>query len=207
MLYKQDIANLALGHLGVSHRVMDLETENTQQARIIRSHFRTALDTMLSRYEWGFATQFQALALQEESPVAAYKYAYALPADCAVPRVVAEDGHFPLVRQYEREKSKFRHVFNGSGQQIIYTNVPRAHLEYTTRLSEEIAFPPHFARGLSHLLALDIAPSLITNNFPKIKDSLIGTSRVEVSEAIAIDLSMEPQLEDSPTPFISARRF
>lgn len=206
MLYKQDIANLALGHLGVSHRVMDLDTENSQQAKIIRSHFKLSLDTILAEFEWGFATQFQALALQEETPTAAYQYAYALPADCAVPRVIAMDGSFPLVKQYEVEKSKFRHIYNGSGQRIIYSNVPRAHLEYTTQLPEDIAFPPHFARGLSHLLALDIAPSLITNNFPKIKDALITTSRNEVSKAIALDLNMETSLEDSPTPFISARR-
>lgn len=205
MLYKQDIANLALGHLGMSQQVIDLEVENTIYAKVLRRHFRMALDTMLGKHEWGFATQFAPLALKSDAyPVQAYKYVYSLPEDCLIVRIIAESGCFPHVKQYEREKSKFRNVYAGS-ERLIYTNVYSAHAEYTTRLSEEVAFPTHFARGLSHLLALDIAPQLITNNFPKVRESLMATSRNEISAAIAEDLGREPQMEDSPTPFISCR--
>lgn len=205
MLYKQDIANLALGHLGVSQKVMDLTNENTVQAKTIRTMFRASLDRMLEKHEWGFASGFAGLALQEENPILGYSYAYALPGDCLVLRIIAMDGSFPKTKQYEKEKLKFREVYNGSGARIIYTDIPRAHGEYTVRLPEDMAFPTHFGFGLSHLLALDIAPSLVTNNFVKIKDALISTSKIEVSSAIADDLGREPQLEDSPCSFISAR--
>lgn len=206
MLSKQEIANLALGHLGMSQQVLDYDVENTVYAKVIRRQFRSTLDTMLEKHQWGFATQFSALALESDdwSVAKAYKYVYSLPADCLVLRVIACDGYFPEVRQYEKEKEKFREFYQGS-ERAILTNVYNAHGEYTTRLSEDISFPTHFARGLSHLLALDIAPQLITNNFPKVKDSLITTSKNEISVAIAADLGREPQLEDSPTPFISCR--
>lgn len=206
MLYKQDIANLALGHLGMSQQVLDLETENTIYAKVIRRHFRMSLDTMLEAHEWGFATQFAALPLVNDAyPILAYKYAYSLPADCQVLRMIAPDGNFPQLKLYEQEKAKFRNAYAGAGEKIIYTNVANAHGEYTTRVSEEFAFPTHFGRGLSHLLALDIAPQLITNNFPKVKNDLITTSRNELSLAIAADLGREPLMEDSPSPFISCR--
>jgi len=206
MLTKSDIAQLALGHLGLSQTVLDLSTENTVQAKVIRRHFRSTLDRMLMKHEWGFATHFGVLNLREETPVLSYQFAYNLPNDCLVPRIIAMDGYFPTLKQYEKEKAKFRHVYNGAGNSVIYSNVPNAHIEYTLRVDEDYSFPAHFAFGLSHLLALDIAPSLITANFPKIKQELMMTSRNEITLAIADDLGMEPQQEDSPTPFISCRQ-
>lgn len=206
MLYKQDIANLALGHLGVSTRVLDFDTENTNQAKIIRINFRMSLETVLEMHEWGFATQFAALALSEEMPTHSHQFSYSLPSDCLVLRMIAMDGYFPTTKQYEKEKQKFREVFNGAGERLIYTDVPRAHGEYTTNLSEDFAFPTHFARGLSHQLALDIAPALITNNFPKVKSALMTTATNEVSKAIAADLGRQTLQEDSPSPFYAARQ-
>ena len=81
MLYKNDIANLALGRLGVSLYVSDLETENTQQAKIIRRHFRMALDTLLEMHDWNFATQYSPLILFQNDPTPNYRFAYLAPAD------------------------------------------------------------------------------------------------------------------------------
>lgn len=205
MLYKVDIANLALGHLGVSLSVMDLDSENTNQAKILRRHFRNSLNRVLEKHAWSFATSFAPLLLEEEVPIAGYGFAYSLPADCLVLRQIAPDGAFPKTALYEKDKLKFRYIYNGSGPQIIYTDVPRAHGEFTVRLPEDIGFPEHFATGVSHQLAVDIAPQLITNNFPKVKDALMSTAKNEISLAIALDLGHQPQLEDAPSPFIAAR--
>ncbi len=205
MLSKQEVANLALGHLGVSLQVLDYDTENTIHAKVLRRHFRMALDTMLEEYEWGFATQYSALALVEEDPMQSWRFSYSLPSDCHVLRMIAMDGIFPTTKQYENEKKKFREVYNGAGARLIYTDIPLAHGEFTTRLSEDFSFPTHFARGLSHQLALDIAPQLITNNFSKVKQTLMDNAKNEISRAIASDLGRQTLQEDSPTPFYAAR--
>lgn len=205
MLYKQDIANLALGRLGVSLTVVDLETENSNQAKVIRRHFRMSLDTLLEAHEWGFATGFSPLPLVSENPNNNYAYEYGMPVDCLVLRLIAENGIYPSTKQYEYEKSKWREVYTGGGARRIYTNVNSAHGEYTVRLPEDIAFPTHFGRALSAQLALDIAPQLITNNFGKVKNELFTSAKSDITLGIAADLGREPQLGDSPSPFIAAR--
>lgn len=205
MLQKNDIAGLTLGRLGVSLTVSDVDVENSNQAKVLRRTFRMALDTFLQMHEWGFATKTEALAVLENDPTASWLYSYQLPADCVAPRIIAEDGMFPQVKQYEDEKEKFKVMYNGAGAAKIYSNVRNAHLEYTVRLAEDFTFPVHFARGLSARWALDVAPMLITQNFAKVEALLLKRCQADMNNAIAIDLSMEPQLLDSPNPFIRAR--
>lgn len=204
MLYKTDIANLALGKLGVSLSIVDLETENTQQAKVVRRHFRMALDAILELHNWSFATQYQALALHSEDPGDGYGYAYVMPSDALVIRQIASDGIFPRVNQYESEKEKWQEVYSSMGQ-LIYTDVQDAYAKYTTRLPDSIAFPNYFGRAFAAQLALDIAPSLITNNFGKVRDTLYISAKNDISLGIAEDLGRQPLQEDSLSPFIRAR--
>jgi hypothetical protein len=206
MLYKNDIANLALGRLGVSLAVIDIATENSNQAKIIRRHFRMSLDTLLEKHPWNFANQYQALALQSEDLNAGpmRRYTYSLPADCLVLRQIAREGIFPQVNQYEDEKCRWQEIYTGSGPSI-QTDVPDAHGKYTVRIPDSIAMPNHFGRALAAQLSMDIAPSLITNNFGKVRDTLNDKAMMDITFGIADDLGRQPQLEDSLSPFIRAR--
>jgi hypothetical protein len=204
MLYKNDIANLALGRLGVSLYVSDLETENSQQAKIIRRHFRMALDTLLEMHDWNFATQYSSLVLYQEDPTPNYRFAYLAPADALVIREIAREGSFSYTQQYEDEKEKWHQVYSNTGI-LIYSNVIDAHAKYTTRIPDNIAMPTHFGRALAAQLSMDIAPSLITNNFGKVRDTLNSDARIDISRGIADDLGRQPQPEESLSPFIRAR--
>lgn len=204
MLFKNEIASLALGHLGSSLGVVDLATDNSNQAKIIRRHLRMSLNTLLESHEWSFATQFQALPLSSEDPYPGYLYEYITPADALIIRQIAEEGIFPKVNLYEQQKLRFREVQVG-GSTRIWTNIRDAHAEYTAKVSEDAAFPTHFGRGLSYQLAMDIGAQLITNNWPKVKATLIAEAKNEISNAIALDLSRQPLKQDSPNPFLLAR--
>lgn len=204
MLYKNDVANLALGRLGVSLTVIDVDTDNTQQAKIIRRHFSMSLETLLEAHEWNFATQLQALALLAENPVPSFLYSYSIPSDCLVIRQIAEDGMFPRFNLYEDQKQRWHQIYSGASQ-LIYTNVYSAHAKYTTRVPDSAAFPNHFGRALAAQLSIDIAPSLITNNFGKVRDTLNASAKNDISLGISDDINRQPLLEDSPSPFIRAR--
>lgn len=204
MLYKNDIANLALGRLGVSLTVADVQTENTQQAKVIRRYFRTSLDTLLEKHPWSFATQMQALPLLSENPTPQFLYSYSKPADALIITEIAEEGIFSQFVQYEDQKNRWQEIYSPMGQ-MLYANTRNAHAKYTTKLPEDAAFPNHFGRALAAQLSMDIAPQLITNNFGKVRDTLNAGAMVDITHGIADDLGRQPLPEDSLSPFIRAR--
>lgn len=204
-MYKTDIANLALGYCAVSLTVSDIDTDNSTQAKIIRRNFQTSLETYLEVHPWGFATQYQAMALIEENPSSGYDYSYARPADALTIRQVAKEDCFVNdFEQYEQHKIPFKEMYSGSGVRI-HTDLKDAHCEYTTKIQDTYDFPSHFARGLAAQIAMDIAPQLITNNYAKIKQTLLSDLDRIMTKGISDDLGKQPRKKDPISPFQAAR--
>jgi hypothetical protein len=204
MLNKNEICNLALARLGVSLGVIDIATENSNQAKVIRRHYKLAFETLLEKHPWNFTTSYAVLVLQATNPIRGFKWQYALPADCLVLRQIATDGCFPHVNLYESEKARWKEVYTGASPSI-YTNVENAHAEYTVKISEDQAMPNHFGLALAAQLSMMIASQLITNNFSKVSQMLNADAKNDISLGIAEDLGRQPLAEDSPSPFHLAR--
>lgn len=204
MLLKTDIAILALGRLGSTLSVINLDVDTSTQAKAIRKHFETSLKTLLELYPWNFATKFAKLALVEDNPQPAWGYSYRLPDDCLVLRKIADSALFFDRMEYEDQKRKWIQAYDVSGK-LIYSNIGNAYGEYTVDVPDDSAFPTHFGRGLSAQLALDIAPFIITNNFSKVKQVLVDDAKLALSQSMAIDISMQPLQEASDSPFLRAR--
>jgi hypothetical protein len=204
VLNKNEVANLALGRLGVSLSIVDLDTENSTQAKIIRRHYKISLETLLERHGWNFATKYAPLLLQANDPNLGFSYQYALPADCLILREIAADGIFPEVNLYEEQKEQWQEVYTGASPSI-YSNTKNAHAKYTVKIPETMAMPNHFGRALAAQLSIDIAPSLITNNFGKVRDTLNSAAINDIHLGIAQDLGRQPLQLDSLSPFHRAR--
>lgn len=204
LIDKTAIANLAVGYLGSSLSITDLDTDNSSQAKIVRRHFDLALKTMLERHAWRFATSYAALALISTDPMSGYGYVYSIPADALTIRQIAQKDSFIRTEIYEDEKHDFEEILTGTGI-TIHTNIEEAYVEYTRSLDPNSGFPQYFGRGLAALLSQEIAPSLITNNFAKVKRALNEDSERRINEAIATDLGRQPRRKDPVSPFISAR--
>jgi len=204
MLQKNEIANMALGHLASTLSVTDLDTENTIVAKIIRRHLRTSLDTFLEAHPWSFASQELALAFSQDNPSKNFAYEYLYPADCLVIRQIAPEGIFSEYNLYEDQKHKWKEMNIGATTRV-WCNVQFAWAEYTTRMSEDVSFPTHFGRGLAYQLALDIGKSVVTNNWAKVKELLMADAATELTRAIAYDLGRQPQKMDAPNPLLTAR--
>ena len=167
MLSKTDIANLAFGYLGSSLAVTDLTSDNSQQAKIARRHFRISLRTVLEKHEWGFAKAYSALNLVLECPDSGFGFAYSTPANSLVIRQVAHRDSF-IIReeQYEEDKILFQEV----GAEI-HTDIKEAYAEYTIDLPEDFSFPSYFGRGVAGQMSLEMGPSVVTNNFAKLQST------------------------------------
>jgi len=205
MLLRLDIANLALGKLGTSLNIVDYACDTSNQAKIIRRHFKMALDLLLEKHPWSFATKYAALSLVSEDANSFYRYLYSVPNDLLIIRDIADKERFTAVERYEDYKIRWEQEYQSSGALRVRTNLPNAWAHYTVAIPESFNFPSHFGRALAAQLALEIAPSLITNNFPKIKATLASEVMSEVNEGIANDLGRQPQRLESLSPFVLAR--
>lgn len=190
--------------LGSTHTVVDLDTENTLHVKVIRRHLQASLESILEAHPWSFATAYTELALVQEQPTNSWGFEYDYPADCMTIRRLGIEGLFPHIEEYYDQRDQFIEVDVNSDTHI-YTNVGKAHAEYTRKLDVDRGFPNHFGRAFAAQLAMDIAPSIITNNFSKVKDLFMKEARNEISKQIAVDLAKKPQTPTSESPFYRAR--
>ena len=204
-MLKTEIANLALGRLGVSLAIADLDTDISIQTKVIKRHFRVSLETFLIKHDWSFARKEAALALLSTDNVRR-QYTYEMPADALIIRQLAEDGMFVDLNLYQDQIIPWHELLTTTGTHLI-TPLPLAYAQYTANLDIDVNFPTHFARGLAAQIAWDIAPSLITNNFGKVADTLDAKCRIDMTSAIADDIARQPLIQDSPGPFLRARSY
>lgn len=205
-MLKTDVANRAIGRLGVSSTISDLDTDNSTAAKIIRREYSMALQEMLEKHFWKFARSTAKLVLREKNPEYIWGYSYFQPANCMVVRQVAWEGRFSNnVEQYIDSPNQFLEVYDGS-LKLLYTNVKNAHVEYTRRIDENDIMPRHFGDGLAALLSYRIAPSLILNNYPKVRDTLNAEAWNDVHAAIADDLNRQPQALWQDSSLVRVRR-
>lgn len=204
MLTKLDVANLALGHLGSSHQIINLDTETTNIAKIVRRHYEMSQESLLSEHPWYVFTKRAALTLLSNNPSLDWLYEYGIPDDCIVIRRLSDSNLFMNKQEYQDELLPFEPIFADTGY-TIYTNVYQAWAEYTKRPADNSGMPIHYVRALSWQLAIDIGPSIITNNYASIKKVLLDNCKIEISKQMAIDISLRPEPIASDSPFIRAR--
>lgn len=205
MLTKTEVANLALGYLGVSLTISDIDTDNSNQAKIVRRNLGTSLKESLEKHPWTFATKYQALTLFENAPSSGYAYSYSVPADCLIVReIAAEKAFINDYELYEQYKIRWQEVYSSSGVKI-HTDLGNAFAKYTVNINSDFGFPTHFGRYWAAQLAEDIASSLITNNYAKVKSMLMSELSQRKSSAIADDMGRQPRPLDPPSPFVSIR--
>jgi len=204
MLTKTDVANLALGKLGHSHVVPNLDTDNTTIGKILRRQLPTALSSVVELHPWGFLTSFDALTKVEDNPQPNWRYSYSTPADCEVIRRISPKSVFFHEQEYDFQKEQFIEVHSDVGI-LIYANIDEAWAEFTRKHDADSDYPTYFARAVACQLAMDAAPSIITNNYAKMKDTLLRESKTDMSNQIAMDMSRVPQPLEAPSPFLRAR--
>lgn len=148
------IANLALGHLGVGKEIADL-TEKSTEAASCRRFFVQARDEVLRDFPWPFATKIVALALVEEEPNTEWTYSYRYPADCLKIRRILSG-----IRNDTRQSRVPYKIAQDTQGRVLYTDAQDAELEYTLRVTDASRYHPDFISALSFLLATYVAPGL-----------------------------------------------
>ena len=152
---KVSICNMALSHIGVSKRIVNIETEQSTEASTCRIFYNTALEESLREFPWSFATSFVALALVEEDPTDEWAYSYRVPSDCVTIRRVLSG-----VRNDTRESKVPYKVARDESGLLLYTDQENAEIEYTLFETDSTRYPADFVMAFSLKLAGYIAPAL-----------------------------------------------
>jgi hypothetical protein len=185
MVAEVDIANQALGFVGIGKLIQNFQSEQSAEAKQIRQHYMTALTAILESAHWNFARAQKALTLLKDASAGdtvprPWSYEYAYPADCAqvryiMPQTYASPGAtasgYPVV---VGAAPPVRFVVgidqddNGTDRKVILTNEPDAECVFTKVVTNPQLFDSQFVRALAAYLGHMVAMPL-TNDLARAK--------------------------------------
>lgn len=202
MASKTEICNLALGHLGQSLTIANVDTEAGKVPAAFRRVYEIELKTMMESFPWPFATKFVTLGLVEEEPTDEWDYSYRMPSDCL---------QFRRIMSGVRNDTRATRVPYKIGQDtqgdLIYTDEVDAECEYTVRVTDENRYPSSFRKALALALALAMLPQMVKGKGDPSKLGAFLRSEYKVALSVArANAANEEQPDEPPdTESVEAR--
>lgn len=147
---KTEIANIALGQIGVSGAITDF-SERSPEAERVRLHWDGVRDAMLRHKAWSFAAKRQVLSRLADAPEFDFAYAYALPSDYL--RAIEFNGQAGGTSEAQYEIS--------GGNLLSDSDV--AQLKYTARVENTELWDAAFVDAFTLALAAVIIPGISTS--------------------------------------------
>ena len=174
------ICNLALSRLGFSDPITDIN-EATVEARQCGMIYDQMLEATLRDFPWKFAQKYAELGLIRKHPNPEWTYEFALPSDCITAHKVVPP-HAQLYNQDQIsgsfggpiEVNPLNHIYSDlrytgsdytiaigeNGERVLWCNQEKAHLLYTSRVTEEGLFDNAFTSAFAWRLAVELAVPL-----------------------------------------------
>lgn len=201
MFAKVDIFNMALGHLGISKIITDVDEESLEAAAL-RNFYDIARDMIFRAIDWPFARVIKPLALIEETPNEEWNFKYEYPADCAL--------FLKIVTGYYYDTSELKAEFellNTDTGTAILAQQQEATAQYIKVITQTGMYPPDFVIALSYLLASLAAMSITSGDPLKLGEKNLGLYRAFLGIAAASSKNENHRrIVGSYTPSIQARR-
>ncbi len=196
MASKVGICNMAIGFLGDSDEIANLDTERSSAARACRLFYPEVLKELLRDFDWKFAKRVVALGLVEENPNDEWGYSYRYPSDCV--RAIR------ILSGLRNDTIKTRIAYDISsddGGELIYTDAANAELAYTKFLDDPSKYPPDFTMALAYLLASRIAPKLVSTeplsaveDMLKLYEKQVGKAKSAMAMEVVDDPEADPEI-------------
>lgn len=190
------ICNLALGDIRAP-AIQTIDDPSTE-AQMCARYYPHCLSLLLDDYTWEWTKRVVDLALlstNERSPE--WTYAYAMPTDCSqalrlmpnAPNITSgtlwrDPADLPMPRWWDNFVVE---------NDILYTNVSAARLEYASDAADESVFPPTFREALRKLLAANLAVPIRDSR--EMESDLLKMASQAREQAIANDMNRAPRNE------------
>lgn len=194
------ICNMALGHLGSTKEIADLETERSAEAIVCRRFYESVRKQTLRDFPWPFATKYATLNTTTNPNDDEWAYAYRYPTDClAIQRIVSG-----IRNEAANQRIAYTIVRDDDGK-VILTDQVDAVLQYTVDLENEEEYPPDYEMALSLHLASVIAPKLTGGDQFKLGERARQLYEIHLTKAAANSQNEKQQEVDPESEFIRAR--
>jgi hypothetical protein len=171
------LCNLALGEIGDSYSITDIN-ETSNQAAVCRLFFEPTRDAMLRSHQWNFARQLADLSALSTDPVFGWDYQYALPSDFI--RLVEFNG----LDAWQTEDD-FQIANGPSGGLVLLTDEDEASIVYIQRVTDANLFDPLFVEAFTLRLAARICTKLTKDD--AIRDRLHRDAKEAMGRARQTD--------------------
>ncbi len=183
-LSKPEVANIALGHLGIAKTITSL-TERSSEARACNRFFALASETAQSRYPWKNGLKRVSLAsIVDNDWEDEFPYAYRIPADCKwFRRIIIGVGNVA-------KGPAFRIVSDSTGE-VVLTSVAEAVAEYSIFIDDPAKWTIEQVNATAFKLAALMARTFDEDNASATRKDMEQQYEIEISRAAAKDLNQE----------------
>lgn len=211
------ICNLALGRIGVSQYIEDINDQNVN-ARSCKQFYDLCRQQVLQDFPWNFARGVVALAELADDPPPGWGYVYRYPTDCLQARAISDESGVRSstwnTRQFlswdqwaatipRRQSWQVMGDTNQPGARIIITDIPEAFLWYTVDVDQVNQFTPLFASALAWKLAFELCGAIKAD--ARLRDAAAQQYEFEKSKAAANSMNEETPDPAPDSPSILAR--
>lgn len=167
MYTKAKIYNLALGALLLSRQITDTETDKSNEAKVLNTHYDTALRSTLEDLNLdSTATQIN-LELIEESPNTLWNFSYKYPTNCAFLRRIQS-----IVKMDNRSTHIEKRVAIKDGKKCIFTNEMNAIAEYISSDVPISTLSANAGLAVAYKLAMLSAPLITGKGSQKLMEAI-----------------------------------
>lgn len=202
MYTKAKIYNLTLGLLLLQRRVVDPDTDLSNECKVLNTHWETAFHSTLEDLDLDSTSTEADLELLESDPNDYWAYAYKYPSDCVFLRRI-KSGVTVDSRSTHIEKRIAIH----EGKKVIFTNEQNAGVEYIPKDVPLSCLSANVGLCIAHKLAILSAPLAIGKGAAKLIASLKEGYVIAKAEAQEQDAreNFNYRDEDTESEFVQSR--
>lgn len=211
-----EICNLALSNIRAGS--INSLTEGSLQAQQCSLKYELMRNRCLKESIWGFNRRIEVLALLTDD-VFNWAYTYQKPQNCLkINRLIpayeelsnANADVISRLRDDQLLPLKRRQVpyetFNIAGNKVIAANEADLRIDYAIKITDTNLFTDDFILGLSHLLAAEVAISLVGAETGKgLREDELNLYAAYLSSAVTDDLN-EQYEESEESEYVTCRR-
>lgn len=198
---RTQICNMALSNANQEGVLMDVDTEQSNEADRCRQWYDISRLVVLAAYDWSFARKRADLVVHADDPPSDFndflpRFRYQYPNDCIAIRNIKPYDAYGRQRPFSVESAP-------NSTRSIVCAIDEAVMQYTFDNVDTFQFPPNVAIAISLVIgSYIVGPTTGRNN---LKRDLIVQANLAVREAAAIDLNTEQDEPERDAEWIQAR--